>query len=220
MSRSRKLIQGILNKVHAPIGRHNLQRRIRRNGDADLWLEIGAWTTNRPGWTATDVSWRASNFLDLSRPWPIPSGSTMYVFADNVVEHLSLKDNRLMLREAFRVLKSHGTIRLVTPDIESLVQLYLNGLPAADALHAELTRDGYLVQHSVDLLRFAFQDDGHHDGYLWDLNALGNELTAAGFSEVRRCDLGQSNDPNLRNIDGRSHSQIGKVMLIVEATKH
>ena len=141
------------------------------------------------------------------------------MYADNVIEHLTMAANRVLFREARRVLQPGGRIRLVTPDVEALAGLYLASPETAAPLLTELRDEGYSVFHQVDVLRFAFQDDGHHKGYLWDFDSLAAELIRAGFQSVTRHQTGESEDPNLRSMELRVGTPVADIMLIVEASK-
>ncbi len=215
----RSIARSVFNSVHRPIGKLNLQRAIRSQSSSGVSLEIGANETSRAGWIATDISWRCQNYLDVARTWPIESGSINNIFADNVIEHLGLEANRKLFVEAFRVVKTGGTIRLITPNIGELVNQYQSGLAANAELVEELREEHYLISHDIDLLRFAFQDDGHHEGYLWDFRSLTSELEHAGFSNVIQFPLGVSHNPELQDTDSRVGIPIADVMLAVEARK-
>jgi len=208
-----------LNALNRPLGTQRLQKRLREHGNQGCSLEIGAYETTRSGWVATDVTWRCKNYLDVTRTWPIASGSINNIFSDNVIEHLTLDSNRFFFKEAFRTLKLGGSIRLITPDIGALVEKYRSGLSVSADLVQQLTSEGYLIAHGVDLLRFAFQDDGHDAGYLWDRDSLFTELGAVGFSELKSYDLGHSENPAFAETDSRIGAPIAEVMLAVEAKK-
>lgn len=208
-----------LNAINRTLGRRRLQLRLREQEKVGTSLEISANETARLGWIATDVAWRCKNYLDVTKAWPMDSDSINNIFSDNVIEHLSLDSNRFFFREAFRTLKTGGSIRLVTPNIGALVENYKTGLSNNVELVNQLISEDYLIAHSVDLLRFAFQDDGHHSGYLWDQESLFMELDQAGFTGIRRYDLGVSENPEFTGTDSRVGLPIAEVMLAVEATK-
>src|SRR5271154_940800 len=57
-------------------------------------------------------------YLNLNRPWPLPAESADVVYASHVFEHLNDPTAALLLSEAKRVLRPHGVLRLVVPDLE------------------------------------------------------------------------------------------------------
>jgi len=182
-------------------------------------LELGAGTTRRKGWIPTDVWGGARYHLDATRPWPFPAGSLSHVYGDNMIEHVPLDGARTLLREARRALRPGGRIRLVTPDVERCAEVYLE---RGDLARAQLDAHrgaGTRVEHFVDILRGVFVEYEHHRGYAWDFEALSTELEAAGFAEVRRCELEQSEDPVLRGLEWRVLAVDRVTMLAIEARR-
>ena len=216
--RIRELGSRALSRLHKPVGKWNLQRELAR-AESPLRIELGAWTTTRLGWISTDVHWRGRCYLDGTRTWPVPSNSASCIFADNVIEHVDLQANRTLFREALRVLQPGGVLRLVTPDIAALVNLYEAGPDTAGPLRDELVDEGYLIAHQVDVLRFAFQDDGHHVGYLWDQASLTSELADAGFINIHPCRPGESSTQHLTGLELRIDTPVAAIMLNIEASK-
>lgn len=155
-------------------------------------VEIGAGPHRATGWLATDVTWNCPYWLDATAPWPFPAGSVQYVYGDNVIEHISLRENRELFRQARAIMAPGGTIRFCTPDIGKLVGLYQSD--DADTRETLIWQQsqGHAAEHPVDLLRIAFTEHGHHVGYLWDFDSLSTELVTAGFINPRRCGAGES----------------------------
>ena len=61
-----------------------------------LKINVGAGGSQLAGWINTDVTWR-NHYLNLMEPWPVPSESVAFVYADNVIEHLALAAGRALL---------------------------------------------------------------------------------------------------------------------------
>lgn len=180
-------------------------------------IEVGAHSTRRPGWICTDISWRSRHYLDAAAPWPLPDSSASHVYADNVIEHLGLDDNRAFFQEVHRVLMPGSGVRLVTPDVARIARIYLDGGSETEWHLENMRQRGYFAAHPVDLLRSAFQDCGHHTGYLWDFDALTAELHTAGFSAVHRCEVGTSDDPAFEGLEARPDRAQSPIFLVVEA---
>lgn len=201
--------------LNAPVGRARFQRALDRSSEP-LRLELGS-NGRRDGWLVTNASWRARLFLDASEPWPVARESVELVFADNVIEHLTLAQGRKALRHAHTAMRPGGTIRLSTPDIETAARLYLGeDEEKAAALMSMHRREGRVAEHPVDLLRVPFNEHGHHLGYLYDEASLSAELKRAGFHSVRRCETGESTVAELRGMEHRTHEE-SIVQLILEA---
>ena len=62
---------------------------------------------------------------DVAGRLPFEDSSVDVVYSSHVVEHLESGDALAMLRESHRILKDRGVIRIVTPDLETIVRTYL-----------------------------------------------------------------------------------------------
>jgi hypothetical protein len=165
----------------------------------------------------TNVSAVTPLYLDATRRWPLEDDSVRFVFADNVIEHITLDAARTLLGEAHRCLQPGGVIRLVTPDIRRHVELYLSGAAGLDSAAAAHYREsGLVVEHPVDLVRVPIGSFGHHAGYVYDFDVLDLELKRAGFHSTTRCELGHSDHPGL---DGLDQGREGSSQIAVEAIR-
>jgi predicted SAM-dependent methyltransferase len=218
---ARLLVSDALTAVRAPVLSRRFQRAITAAiaGPGPVQVNVGAGTVVLPGWINTDVMWRGDMYLDLTRPWPVPSESVDRIYADNVIEHFSLQVGRDVLRNCLRTLRPGGGIRLATPDLERTARAYLEDAELTSAHLDRHRRHGYPAEHAADMLRVTYAYHGHHEGYIYDYAALSAELTAAGFVNVRRVDAGQSEDTAFRGLETRAESTEAATELIVEAWK-
>ena len=69
---------------------------------------------------------------NLTHRFPWADSSVDAVYSSHTLEHMSREQGRDFLRQCCRVLKPGGVIRIVVPDLSSVVQRYLDG-----NLHAE-----------------------------------------------------------------------------------
>jgi predicted SAM-dependent methyltransferase len=211
-------VKGAVTAVRRPLAARRFRAAVAgRRGP--LKIEVGSSRTVRPGWLPTDIGWRARYWLDVTKPWGVPPGSVGHVYADNVIEHLTLEGTRSFLRHAHRALRPGGRIRLVSPDAERYARMYLDGGPLLAAHVDRSRRHGYRVDHDVCVLRAVFVECGHHEGYVWDLEALRSELDAAGFVDVERREVGSSDDPALRDLESRTEPSDRLLQLVVEAVR-
>jgi len=207
-----------LSALKRPIGEWRF-RKAARSAHGPLLVSTGAGSRKLEGWLNTDVSWRASLYLDLTKPWPVPPVSVARIYADNVIEHFPLLVARRVLQYAFDALEPGGRIRLATPDVEGTARAYLND-PDLTTRHLERHRQfGYDVHYPVDLLRVTFSECGHHTGFCYDWHALSKELYRAGFLDVERFAPGESNDTLLKNLELRTAPTEVATSLITEARK-
>jgi hypothetical protein len=177
-------------------------------------LQIGAGGNDLAGWLNTDIEpWQTEWYLDATKAFPVPSGSMRYVFSEHVIEHLTYEQGLGMLRESFRVLASGGRIRIVTPNILKLIDLFRDPKPP------ELQRyiEGKLAFHrwpstpfpEVLILNRELHSFGHQ--FVYDPQALRDSLERAGFTAITEYRPGISNDPALAGIEIRPRSPMAFV---------
>ncbi len=214
----RDIVKRTIVSVRRPVA--NRATATALSGMTGLRINVGAGLQSLDGWINTDVSWRARNYLDAAKPWPVADGAVELLYGDQMIEHLTLAQARQFFRTAARVLGHGGTLRLTTPDVERTARMYLEGGEAAFE-HLQRHRDtgGYReVEHLVDLMRLTFSS-GHRLGYMWDYAALGAELRQAGFVNIRRCENGKSSNPLLSGLESRVERTVEMTILIVEADR-
>jgi predicted SAM-dependent methyltransferase len=89
-------------------------------------LNFGCGTRIAAGWTNVDFhsSDRRVQRVNLLAGLPFPANYFDAVYSSHVLEHFTLEQAISLLREALRVLKPGGVIRIVVPDLEATVQEY------------------------------------------------------------------------------------------------
>jgi SAM-dependent methyltransferase len=214
--RVRTVVRSAVLTVNTPMAKSRAARAIEK-ADRPIKLEIGGLEA-RPGWLVTNVNAVTRHYLDATQRWPFEDGALEVVYADNVIEHITLEQGRAMLAEAYRCLQPGGVIRLVTPDLRKHVELYLSGAQSVDGTVGSFYRSlGLVVEHPVDLVRIPIASFGHHVGYLYDFEALAAELSRAGFGQAAEYALGDSSHAALKDLDQRTDE--GGAQMAVEATR-
>ena len=72
-------------------------------------LHLGCGYHIMPGWVNIDIdSIVADVHLDLRNPIPYSDKSILYIFSEHFIEHLSIEEARIFLRECYRVLVPKG----------------------------------------------------------------------------------------------------------------
>lgn len=195
---------------------------------ADPRLQLGAGTNIFPGWFNTDAAPASTDvfFLDSTRTFPFDDGVLSCVYSEHHLEHLSLPGGLATLRECHRVLRVGGTIRIATPDLNAIVRLLDEELTTEQQRYVDFIAERYLhpdMPRSVAaVVNNAFHNWGHQ--FLYDHNTLADSLARAGFVDVRRVALQESNHPLLRKLEqhgdfvgdqGINHYET----MVVEATR-
>lgn len=182
-------------------------------------IAIGSGLKPIDGWINTDVVWRGGAYLDATKPWPIPPASVDFIYADNVIEHLTLAQGRLAFKHAFDALKPGGVIRLATPDVEAVARQYLENGELAElgmARNREMGRTDFY--HPVQLIQQVLVGHKHYLGFCYDYASISTEMTKVGFA-VRREKSGQSEYPELKGLEARQHPAEQATGLIVEGVR-
>lgn len=120
------------------------------------------------------------------------------VYCSHILEHLSLNDFRLALRNTYKILKKGGIFRCVLPDLEYAAKRYIDDLGSNKSNSnieflkcislGQVTR-----QRGVKALLVNLLGNSNHL-FMWDRLSLHKELIDAGFNKVRPCGYNDCED--------------------------
>lgn len=175
-------------------------------------LQIGCGANIYEGWLNTDLNSKDSiAFLDAGKIFPIESETFNYIYSEHLFEHLTPDQQINMLSEGSRILKNGGIMRIATPSLDFLFNLYKN--PGSD-IHSEYTswavnNSPYLKSvkekvvdkdsHYCYVINNFFKAWGHQ--MIHNQNSLEKLALQYGFNQVRACEVGESNEEHLKNIE-------------------
>lgn len=178
-------------------------------------LNIGCGTDYKKDWINVDNN--SDNNIekldlnwDLRNPLPFEDGSVDYIFNEHFFEHLTVEEARISMADLMRVLKPGGVMRIAMPDLESIVEHYIN---------VPLDKDPVIKKYNIDFVKtraewmnMSFRWWGHM--WLYDWEELVRRINEVGYTNVVRCKIHKSKHPQLRNLETRDGS-----ILIAEVTK-
>lgn len=110
----------------------------------DGWINVdyalGAKLTKVPLFSAINrklkvfsADWDSRVFLhDLTCRFPWGDGSVDYCYSSHTLEHLTREQGVFLLQESHRVLRPGGVVRIVVPDLASVISEYDDGAIRAD----------------------------------------------------------------------------------------
>ncbi|MBI3876816.1 MAG: methyltransferase domain-containing protein [Verrucomicrobia bacterium] len=189
-------------------------------------LQIGCGKNSLPGWLNTDLSPRPGQvYLDATRPFPFAVAGFGCIFTEHTIEHLTYEHGAFMLGECFRVLKPGGKIRVATPNLVNICSLVARPDGEVHTNYIKATVDKHMTRIGIYKPAFVvnnfFWDFGHY--FVYDPDTLRLALEKAGFTSVRQCEIGQSEDEQLRGIESHGHV-IGEDLnrfetMVMEATR-
>jgi predicted SAM-dependent methyltransferase len=167
---------------------------------SDPKLQIGAWRFPLAGWLNSDLV-TSTIHLDLRRPLPLPDSAFAYVFGEHVIEHLSENDGVRLLTELRRILRPGGVLRLTTPDLRKIVDLYedRNEVISWSDYKRYFSEATWPHERPCQILNTYLRHWGHK--YVYDQHDLTAKLLEAGFAEIERCGPGQSRHAALTGVE-------------------
>jgi SAM-dependent methyltransferase len=175
-------------------------------------LQIGAGYNMLDGWLNADFNpytrQAGQLYLNATRRSPFPDASFDYVFSEHMIEHIWWPDGQTMLKESHRILKPGGKIRISTPNLASITSLLDPPRTPIKEQYLKLSTDKH-IPHAIGyrpgfVISNFFWDFGHF--FVYDAETLELALRTAGFTDIRRWQPMQSDDPNLTGIE--SHQKI------------
>ncbi len=191
-------------------------------------LQIGTGHNPLDGWLNTDVVVRSSGVINLDAKKRFGFGDKVfdYIFTEHQIEQLTYTEARSMLRECFRVLRPGGKVRIGTPSLETLLGLYTSEKTPAQSEYVDWIADNFIPDagphKDVIVINHAINGFGHK--FIYDFETLKDSLVSAGFVDVNRCELGESDSVELRGIDSHGTAVGNERMarfetMILEATR-
>jgi predicted SAM-dependent methyltransferase len=148
-----------------------------------------------------------TRYGDIVKGLPIPDCSADGIYASHVLEHLSLDEFWIALRNTFRLLKPGGIFRLVVPDLERRARQYLARLENGNAeANSWFMRTAMLgLEHRKKGLetwaRSIFGNTAHL--WMWDECSMTAALGNTGYIQIRRCHFNDSRDDAFRQVEQR-----------------
>jgi len=189
-------------------------------------LNLGSGYHVLDGWLNADVFPPLKEVLkvDATKKYPFDDQTFDYIFSQHMIEHISYAQGQQMLKECFRILKDGGKIRISTPDLLFLISLYQSEKSEQQKAYikwstqkcikdAPICEDTFVINHFVRAW-------GHT--FIYDEKVLRLALQKAGFKEIVTCNLNESEDPILCNLENEERMPVGFLRLeslVIEAKK-
>jgi predicted SAM-dependent methyltransferase len=168
-------------------------------------LQIGAQSNSIGDWLNVDIHPKTIDvaYMDATEPFPFLDNSLDYIYSEHMIEHITFEGGRFMINECFRTLKTGGKIRIATPDLLFLINLYTKEKSAVQNSYIHFSIERYFkdqVPPFDTLVINNFMHDWGHQ-FVHDEKSLNYLLKEAGFHSITRVSVGESNDENLKNVE-------------------
>lgn len=197
-------------------------------------LHLGCGTNILNDWLNTDYGKPNLDvvFLDVIKPYPLPSQSFDFILAEHLIEHIHYSDAKKMLAESYRVLKKGGTLRIGTPSLEKYIQVYQNS--SNDLENAVLKtmidhwiRTGFYNAKNYrpslgDYNPAFFLNDiflNYEHKFIYNYIVLKELLEKTGFTKIKLENAGLSTHPQLNQVETHIDEVNSFLTLTIEAQK-
>lgn len=183
-------------------------------------LQIGSGPTALPGWLCTDIAPRSPQiiYLDATERFPFENETFDFIYCEHMIEHISWVHGLFMLSECRRVLTKNGVIRVATPDLKVLIDLYCGQDTRAGDAYVKWVSDNFLLGVDVYKASFvinnAFGNWGHK--FIYDGDLMRQAMSAAGFTVIKQCSYGVSEHPHLTGVETHGKNVSDSAMAIFE----
>lgn len=182
-------------------------------------LHIGCGGNILSDWLNSDFVPYSNSILHLDATETFPFAADMfdYIFSEHMIEHISYSNGLAMLSECYRVLKNNGKIRISTPNLPFLIDLYRDDKSELQREYIRWATDNFIKSapyyDDTFVINNFIRDWGHL--FIYDERTLRSSLEKAGFTIIIRCNLNESNDETLRKLE--NEKRIPKKFLKLES---
>lgn len=221
--------------VQGSLGRFLLRKVLRIDervkkkyflGNSVCKLHLGCGKNILNGWLNADLFPRSRQVfhLDATIPFPFDSNSFDYIYSEHMLEHLTYSSGMLMLSESFRILKPNGALRIATPDMAFLENIYRFPDDPIHKAYIEWSIKTFVPTATsnapIFVLNNFVRDWGHC--FIYDEQLLSDALIGVGFTKATRVPLNKSDDLELSDLANEARMPegfLGLETMVFEAKK-
>jgi predicted SAM-dependent methyltransferase len=195
-------------------------------GHSPRKLQIGSGFNVLDTWLNSDYDPASEKvlFLDATARFPLPSESFDYVFSEHMIEHITYQSGSMMLAECHRILKPGGKIRISTPNLKFLVDLYNQEKTELQIAYIKWSIENFIGWATSETDAFVInnyvRDWGHQ--FIYDEKTLRTLLEKSGFVNSERYEPGKSSTSALAGLENLERMPAGFLKLetlTIEASK-
>lgn len=133
------------------------------------------------------ISWSSKIAVaDLRRPLPWRDSSIHCIYSSHTLEHLYWDDGKALVKECFRVLRPGGILRVVVPDLRSVIGGYAASAFPANEFVERLGCAPPRAGSKVKIMLESFQSFPHQHKCMYDEKTLLSLFSEAGFNATSK----------------------------------
>jgi predicted SAM-dependent methyltransferase len=198
-------------RVDSAVDRAIIERYFAERGIRKLHIACGGNVL--VGWLNSDIFPFLENILhlDATDPFPFRNNTFDFIFCEHMIEHISYSNGLMMLSECHRVLRKNGKIRISTPNLPFLIDLYKDQKSELQKEYIKWATDNFIktapYYDDTFVINNFVRDWGHL--FIYDEKTLRSSFEKAGFAGITRWDLNESEDEALRNLENEERMPKG-----------
>ena len=191
-------------------------------------INIGGGEWSKKNWENLDIIFNYKLEIELLKPFK--NNNIDLIYTSHCIEHLSFDTTLNLLKDAYRVLRKNGIIRIVVPDVDNLLKMYNQYKNENNfKFYSDEIRGNYTLKESIlELFGFnlntkKFLNDSMHLSF-YNVSSLKLLLIAAGFENFKVQSYGVSEIEEFQitreiSIDGFDNPDVKYMSLYLEAKK-
>lgn len=158
------------------------------------YLNIGCGSNVVSNFINLDYEWRPGIDIcwDITKRLPLEDSSILGIFSEHCLEHIPFQSAIFHLGECYRILKPNGTMRLIVPDTEKYIDIYVQKKLGKDIEFPYQTES---EKTPIMSLNRVFRNHGHC--YAYDYETLVELIKNSGFSSVTKVDFRKGEESDL-----------------------
>lgn len=171
------------------------------NNKVKINLGSGHWKLD--DWINVDIDLESQPDVcaNLAGRLPFANGVASLMHSEDFIDQLELDQAERFLRECHRILSPGGVLRVLTPDLRKLAQLYLNEPAKLQTIWKSFVGVPLSLDTAGEIFNIGMRFAGHT--FLYDEETFTALTSRCGF-DARRVEYQQSDIPGLRGLDLRS----------------
>ena len=187
-------------------------------------LHIGCGTLYKEKWINIDNN--SDNNIekldinhDLSKGLPFDDESIDFIYNEHFIEHLSKEEGLQFLYECHRVLKIGGVLRISCPDLDSIIESYVNNNWREQDW---VKRYNYeWIESECEMLNLNLNQSPWGHKYVYNSKELISSLEKVGFNtnDIKKEFFSHSQYLELQNIDSRIDGMFFDIVKNLKTTK-
>ncbi len=189
-------------------------------------LQIGTGYNPLGDWLNSDFDPPSDDiiYLDATKTLPFDDCTFDCLFSEHMIEHIAYPEGLNFLEECHRVLKPGATLRVATPNLQFLIELYRTNKTPLQKAYVEWATDEYVSSSGSFEDTFVINNfvRSWDHSFIYDEKVLRCAMEKAGFTSVVRRELNESENEELRGLENENRMPNGFLKLetlVLEATK-